>query len=206
MMRPDTDNAPAPQTFHIGTANDARTRLLKALAELVEQQAFAKVNVADIVRAARVSKRTFYEHFTDRVDCYLALVDTVNRQLIAYTAANAGNDPAFENRTRHALAAYLDAVASSPGIALSIYRELPALGEAGATMRRTTLTRFADRLVAELSPHGSQVGEVSPDVAIFVVGGLNELVSSAIEDGRDVRAILPIAERLTITALTAGTS
>ena len=36
------------------------------------EKGYAATTIADIVRHARVSKRTFYEHFADKEDCLLA--------------------------------------------------------------------------------------------------------------------------------------
>ncbi|HST54651.1 MAG TPA: TetR/AcrR family transcriptional regulator [Solirubrobacteraceae bacterium] len=49
-----------------------RRRLLAAAAEVVGERGFALVTVADIVTRAGVSRRTFYEFFEDRTDCFLA--------------------------------------------------------------------------------------------------------------------------------------
>ena len=57
-----------------GTApgGDHRDRLIAAMGELLAEQGYASVTVTGIVSRARVSKRTFYQHFSDREECLLA--------------------------------------------------------------------------------------------------------------------------------------
>lgn len=52
--------------------NNQRARLLAGAAKAVEERGFAKVTIGDIVRHAAVSRRTFYEHFADKEECFKA--------------------------------------------------------------------------------------------------------------------------------------
>ena len=49
-----------------------RERMLDAMARAVAAKGYAKVTVADVVALAGVSRRTFYEHFADKEQCFLA--------------------------------------------------------------------------------------------------------------------------------------
>ena len=69
-----------------------RARLTAGLAAAIAEKGYAAVTIADVVRSARVSKRTFYEHFADKEACFLALyVETSDEllELIAATTASA---------------------------------------------------------------------------------------------------------------------
>lgn len=52
-----------------------RTRLLQAAVSLGIEQGFASLTLADIVGRARVARSTFYEHFDDKDQCFLAAFD-----------------------------------------------------------------------------------------------------------------------------------
>ena len=54
-----------------------RSRLLMAVVAAVDDVGYADTAVADIVRRARVSRRTFYEQFANRDECLAALLDDV---------------------------------------------------------------------------------------------------------------------------------
>ena len=52
-----------------------RGRMLVAMTEAVAERGFAKVTVADVIRRAGVSRETFYQHFSDKDDAFLAALD-----------------------------------------------------------------------------------------------------------------------------------
>jgi AcrR family transcriptional regulator len=58
-------------------AHNQRERLIAALAQVVDEEGYGKVTVADITRVAQVSRRTFYENFEDKEACFTAAFDIV---------------------------------------------------------------------------------------------------------------------------------
>ncbi len=58
-----------------GVVDIQRARMLHAMAELVSERGVANVSVAHVVERAGISRRTFYEIFSDREDCFLAAFD-----------------------------------------------------------------------------------------------------------------------------------
>ena len=161
------------------TAPDHRERLIAAMAASVEERGYPETTVAHVVRLARTSRRTFYEHFQDRADCFLALFDVTNDQVLAALAA------AVDRRRRRApggpgARCLPGCVASRPALSRSFVRELPALGERGAEHQLATIERFARQLVELVE----QVRREQPglacgrglDTAIMIVGGVRELV------------------------------
>src|SRR5436190_2182446 len=53
-------------------ASSQRARLLRAMAEVAAEKGYANTVVADVIARAGVSRRTFYELFRDKQDCFLA--------------------------------------------------------------------------------------------------------------------------------------
>lgn len=176
--------------------NDHRERLIAAMAASVEERGYAETTVADVVRIARTSRRTFYEHFRDRADCFLALFDAINDQVIAAITAAVDPSEEWERQVEQALGAYLDAVVSRPALFQSFVRELPALGERGSEHQLAGIERFARQLV-ELVEQGRReqpgldAGPLGLDEAIMIVGGVRELMVIAAQQGRDVRELRP---------------
>src|ERR1044072_1985797 len=68
------DGGPAPP--RIFTPVTQRERLLDGVAATVSLRGYAATPVAEILKAAGVSRRTFYEQFADKEDCFLAAYDT----------------------------------------------------------------------------------------------------------------------------------
>lgn len=104
-----------------------RQRMLSAALELLADKGLA-TTVADITAHARVSRKTFYEHFADREDCLLAVYDSCNDALLHHLLAtdDATADPI--DRLRATVHAYLDFLAASPTLARAALVEGPTTG------------------------------------------------------------------------------
>ncbi len=68
-------------------AASQRTRLLEATGRAVAEKGYAAATIDDIVRGAGVSKKTFYEHFSDKLDCFLAAYEAASDELLAHVRA-----------------------------------------------------------------------------------------------------------------------
>lgn len=186
-----------------------RERLIDAMAASIEDKGYRETTVADVVRHAHTSRRTFYEHFEDREACFLALFDAINDATMNEIAAAVNPDRPLEEQVDRALGAYIDSVTAHPALYRSFVRELPGLGQAGADRQMAVIERFA-RLLVDLveSGRGAQpeIGArpLQMDTAIMIVGGLRELAVINLQRGRDVRELRTTAGP-TIRAILAGT-
>src|SRR3954454_16600463 len=63
-------------------ASNQRERLLEAIANVVAEKGYAGTRVADITNYAGVSRKTFYELFTDKEECFLAAFDAITKLLM----------------------------------------------------------------------------------------------------------------------------
>jgi AcrR family transcriptional regulator len=168
------------------------------MAASIEDKGYRETTVADVVRIARTSRRNFYEHFEDRDACFLALFDASNDAIVEQIAASVRADKPWEEQVEEALRIYLESVAARPGLSQSYVRELPALGKAGSARQRAVIARFADLLVRLVESGRREQPEMgvrplTMEGAIIIVGGLRELTVMAIEEGRDVRELRPLA-------------
>ena len=158
----------------------------------VEEKGFRNTSVSDVVRIARTSRRTFYEHFADRDACFLALFEGTTEEMMRAIRRAVRSRDTWEDQVDAALEAYFASVAARPKLFRSFTRELPALGQAGAECQRTAVARFARTLV-ELPPAGGGTrrgrgagGQLGSDAAIIIVSGLRELTVGAVEQRRGI--------------------
>lgn len=156
-----------------------RSRLLEGMALAVAQKGYADTTIADIVREASVSRRTFYEHFATKADCLIALYEAASRNALKVLrdAIDASHD--WERQVEHALRAYLECMASNPVLMRTLFIEILHVGPAGLAARRGLNREIADYMVAVVGRD-----RVGPQLAMAVVGGIHELVLQAIEEGR----------------------
>jgi len=83
---------PAEVVDTIGAGDAFSAGLIDAMAASIEEKGYRDTTVADVVRLARTSRRSFYEHFEDRDACFLALFDATNDAMMRRVAENV--DPA----------------------------------------------------------------------------------------------------------------
>ena len=176
-----------------------RGRLLDAMAQAVAESGYGPTTVAQVVARAGVSRKTFYEHFADKEECFLALYDTgIAYVLGRILEALEGHDDPRE-RVGIGLRAFLGVLSEEPAFCRAMVAEAQAAGTAAVERRRTVLRIFAERylelnrLAREEDP---AVPELSDDVALGLVGAILELVSLRVEEGR-TDALPELAEPLT---------
>ncbi|RWA20412.1 TetR/AcrR family transcriptional regulator [Mycolicibacterium elephantis] len=179
-----------------------RDRLLDGMAASIAERGYRDTTVADIVRHAHTSKRTFYEQFSSKAQCLIELLRRNNELLIAGIRDAVDPEADWREQIRSAVTAYVDHIEARPAVTLSWIREAPALGDVATPLHRQAMANLTDMLV-DLSdnPGFRRAGlpPVSRPLALILLGGLRELTALFVEDGRDVRGLVEPA----ITASTA---
>ncbi len=166
------------------------TRLLEGMADAITEKGYAATTIADVVRHAHVSKRTFYEHFEDKEACFLALYVFASESALAVIAEAARADLPWRERIETSTRAYLDALAERPALTRTLLVEIQAAGPRALELRRHVMQRFADQLRALLDQAREEHPELralSPALSTAIVGGINELTLLAVEEGRTDR-------------------
>lgn len=160
-----------------------RSRLLEGMANAVAHKGYADTTIADIVREASVSRRTFYEHFATKAECLVALYEAASHNALKVLRQAVDPSQAWEAQIERALSAYLGAMASNPVLLRTLFVEILHLGPEGLAARRRVNQEIADYMLGVVND-GKSGRAVSPALAMAVVGGIHELVLQAIEDGR----------------------
>jgi len=156
-----------------------RSRLLEGMALAVAHKGYADTTIADIVREAGVSRRTFYEHFATKAECLVALYEAASRNALKVLREAIDPRHDWEQQVERALRAYLECMASNPLLMRTLFIEILQLGPEGLAARRRVNQEIADYMLAVVGRD-----KVTPELAMAVVGGIHELVLQAIEEGR----------------------
>jgi AcrR family transcriptional regulator len=176
-----------------------RDRLLAAMAQAVAAKGLAGTTVADVVTLARVSRRTFYEHFATREECFVALYEAISAQAFRVLAGAIEPERDWRPQIGEALQRYLALLASQPALLKTMFVAVLELGDAGLAARRRVHQALADYIVSVYrASAGPQVEPLEPALVTALVGGIHELILQALEDGRagDLTALVPSAARL----------
>ena len=187
---PETGAAPA----------EFRRRLLEGMAAALREVGFRDSTVADVVRHARTSRRTFYEHFPSKQACFVALLQESNAAMVRQIAAAVDPGAPWDAQVRQAVEAWIGCAQSDLTLTLSWIRDLPSLGSDARHLQRESLEAFVVLIqnlsgTAELRAAG--VAPPSRQLAILLLGGLRELIATTVEDGDDIGGITEVAVQAT---------
>jgi AcrR family transcriptional regulator len=155
--------------------HNQRERMLLAVAEAVAEQGYPATTVADIIARARLSRRTFYEHFSDKEECFLAAYDTVVEQLLAGVNHAYASADGWTQKVHDGLRMFLTSLAAEPAFARMCIVEVVAAGPEARARRDAAIRIFVDFLEPgrKEAPKGLVVPELAGEV---VVGGLYEVI------------------------------
>lgn len=196
-----TDNvtrATSPGTF--------RERLLIGLAASIAERGFAATTIADIVREAQTSRRTFYAEFATREDCYVELLRSTNETLAERIADGVDPEAPWRTQVRQAVDAYVDSTTTERHITVSWIRELPALGSLGHDVQRAATDTMVDLVVVLTRGEPFVEAGIAPLTLAqgrLLIGGIRELTARTLEDGEDLVSLRATISQAAI-ALLAG--
>jgi AcrR family transcriptional regulator len=175
-------------------ASNQRERLLDAIANVVAEKGYAGTRVADITDYAGVSRKTFYELFTDKEECFLAAFDAITKLLMdrmaqALTDLSDGN---WRLKVRALLGEFLRFLAAEPAFARMCIVEVLGSGAAGLARRDAAIEAFFP--IVDYIPRSQPGAEqwLAPLTPVFVTGGILEVIYAAIRRGEI--ATLPTLE------------
>lgn len=186
---------------------DFRRRLLHGLAASIDERGYRESTVADIVRHARTSKRTFYDQFSTKEECFVELLAVNNEELVDAVRQAVDPQAKWQEQVRQALVSYVQSIDAKPAITLSWIRELPALGDGARPVLRRSFGRLTTMLVDLTTNAGfaaAGIAPVSEAVAVILVGGLRELTAQTVEDGNPIATITEPALTVSLAILESG--
>jgi AcrR family transcriptional regulator len=99
-----------------GVAEIQRMRMIAALTEVARERGASGVTVAHVVARSGVSRRTFYELFEDRDDCFLAALDLAVQRAAQRVVAAYDTGETWRERIRAGLGALLEFLEDEPGL------------------------------------------------------------------------------------------
>jgi AcrR family transcriptional regulator len=171
-----------------------RRRLLDAMAAVVAEVGYEETSVERVLVQAGVSRRTFYELFTDREDCFVAAYDAAMRDVFKLVTDAYLDCETPERRVEAALEAFLRFCAENPAVARMCVVEVFAAGPKARERRSEFMGRFAALLEHAL---GDMRGDKQLDrlAAQALIGGVHEVIYGPIDRG-DVAELPALAAEI----------
>lgn len=159
-----------------------RNRIHQAMIEVVSDRGYPETRVVDVIGVAGVSRKTFYELFDSKEDCFLAAYDVLLENLLGEAANEFESMPGspWAERVSAALDALLDHLAEHPSEARFAIVEVLAAGPKALARRDAALRQFTGFLEAGRSETSVELPGIT---SLAVAGGINELLYSEILHG-----------------------
>jgi AcrR family transcriptional regulator len=157
-------------------------RIRQGMIEVVSEWGYPETRVVDVIGVAGVSRKTFYELFDSKEDCFLAAYDVLIGDLLGDAVGGFESKPGapWAERIASGLGALLEHLAEHPDEARFAIVEVLAAGPKALARRDTALrqlTGFLDSGRAKTSV------ELPGITSLSLVGGVNELLYSEILHG-----------------------
>jgi AcrR family transcriptional regulator len=158
--------------------------MLAAAVDAVEDVGYARMTVAQVIGRARVSRKTFYDVFADREDCFLAAFEQALEQAATIAREAYEGETAWREGVRSALARLLILMDEEPGLAKLCVVEALAAGERVLERRAEVLDRLAG-VIDEGRTLTSTTREPPEVTAEGVIGGVFAVLHTRLLDDDD---------------------
>ncbi len=163
-------------------AASQRARIVAAMTAAVGEHGYHGTRVADVVWRAGVSRKTFYELFGSKDDCFTAAYEQRLQALLQLAFDAFETQSEWVDKLRAAVTALLGALSREPHTARLCFVEAMAAGEDVSRRRDESMRAFAALFDAPGAPPGSlgdtlrggRVGELSETLRREIVAGRGE--------------------------------
>lgn len=173
-------------------------RIAAGMIKVVVDQGYASASVTQVVAAAGVSRRTFYNYYSNKAEAFFDVFGKVTDFLCEAMVEAGETQRGWAARVRAELDALLDCFATNPDLATFCLFAPPAAGGEVAAAYRA----FLDRLLAILvEGRPKSARRTSPAAESGLVGGLAAMIVAALEDGsaETIRGLGPEVTELVLT-------
>ncbi|HEX5308668.1 MAG TPA: TetR/AcrR family transcriptional regulator [Solirubrobacteraceae bacterium] len=152
--------------------------------EAVAANGYGRTSVKQVVTLAGVSRRAFYEQFSNKQECFLSTLDLIaGRALTRIAESYRTSDGTLEERLGAALRSFAEIVREHPKGSRVMLVDAPSAGPAGWARLTQTLATFEQRLAATYA-HAPDAAPLPGPVARAIVGGLRRATFVALVEGR----------------------
>ena len=188
----DDDAKPLPRGRHALSRETVlasqRGRMLHASLVVTAEKGFSYVSVADLVAEAGVSRKAFYQHFTDFEDCWFQAYTTAIDVTFAEMLRAVAQLPDQGNR-EIVLRASVDAsyrlAVANPAVSHAVHIDVLGAGPRGIEANQKTVLHWANMLL--LSWHGESASDASEEhklAALAAVAILTGFARDYVAGGR----------------------
>ena len=164
-------------------ARHQKDRLEGAIVKAVARHGFAATTVRELVTLAGVSKSTFYDHFQNKEECFLATFDSIVGEAAEEVAQAYAGEGDERERLVATLSRFMDIVVERPEEAAFAIIDSLALGSAGIAHREKAWEAF-ERVAREYFDNTASSEPVSDLTVRAIIAGISGVVYQYLRNGR----------------------
>jgi AcrR family transcriptional regulator len=182
--------------------HNQRERLVAGLAEAIAENGYSGTTIAHITKHAAVSRRTFYEHFSSKDECFVAAYDTVMNELQERVTKGFEEAEDWPHAVRDGIAAMLEFLAAEPHLARLCMVEALVAGPVVVERYDAAIQSFVPYFQSGREGRPPEVlARLSPTTEEALVGGMVSLISRRIIAGKteQLEELLPDLVEFTLT-------
>lgn len=182
--------------------HNQRERLIAGLAEAIAENGYSGTTIAHITRHAAVSRRTFYEHFSSKDECFVAAYDTVMEELRGRVSAAFEAADDWPHAVKAGISAMLEFLAAEPHLARLCMVEALVAGPVVVERYDAAIQSFVPYFQSGREGRPPEVlARLSPTTEEALVGGMVSLISRRIIAGKteELVELLPDLVEFTLT-------
>jgi AcrR family transcriptional regulator len=183
-------------------AHNQRERLIAGLAEAIAENGYSGTTIAHITRHAAVSRRTFYEHFASKDECFVAAYDTVMAELRERVGQAFEEEDDWPHAVKAGIGAMLRFLAAEPSLARLCMVEALVAGPVVVERYDSAIQSFVPYFQSGREGRSPEVlARLSPTTEEALVGGMMSLISRRIIAGKtaELESLLPDLVEFTLT-------
>lgn len=183
-------------------AHNQRERLIAGIAEAIAENGYSGTTIAHITRHAAVSRRTFYEHFSSKDECFVAAYDTVMTELDARIGEAFGQEDEWPQAVRAGIGAMLEFLTAEPHLARLSMVEALVAGPVVVERYDAAIQSLVPYFQAGREGRSDEVlAGLSPTTEEALIGGMVSLISRRIFADRteELESLLPDLTEFALT-------
>lgn len=158
----------------MGTTETRRQAILEAMVRVVGREGYKPTSVADVIEEASVSRTTFYKHFADKQECFLAAYDMLTERILAEVTESCDASRPWLERVQTGLAALVEMFAREPALARTAIVEVSAAGAEARQRHWNAVGRFTKFLEGGEELAGDR--ELPEKIGLMAAGAVTGLI------------------------------
>lgn len=161
-----------------------RDAIVEAMIRVAGSKGYLATSVADVLAEAGTSRTTFYKHFGNKRECFLAAYGLAIERILGAAEAACDGEDCWRDRARRGLNAVVELLSADQALAQTAIVEVSAAGAEARRRHSAAIGRLAALLGSGGPPRGDREPELPPNTALMTVGAVAGLILDELREDR----------------------